>query len=373
MRLIVDVRMINASGIGVYLQNMLKRIIDVRQDWSFILLGNSIDLARFPWVNQPHVTVKAFHSPIYSIREHLWWLWNRPRGDALWVPHYNIPLFYNGEIIATVHDIAHLVLDSYRASFLKTLYARSLFQWVRNRTNGIIFVSNFTKLEFCQKVGTPKKLSWVITEGIDPSWRSPDLIRNAPAIESEGRGNKNDAPPYLVFVGNVKPHKNLRRLLSAFSSIKESIPHKLVLIGKKAGFITGDETIEKEAESLEERIVFTGYVSDEEVRKLVANADALVMPSIYEGFGLPVVEAMACGCPVLASSAASLPEVCGDAAIYFDPFNVSDIADKLLELLLSPEKRGLLRTKGLERSLHYDWDEAAQKTISAIEQAAAKS
>ncbi len=353
MRLIVDARMINASGIGIYLQNVLRRIITSNKDWTFIVLGKPSELASFPWLNTPQISVHPFLAPIYSLQEQWWWLFNRVKGDVLWVPHYNIPLLYSGKLISTVHDLAHIVLDDYRTSFIKRVYASILFHAVRLRANTIIFVSNFTKKEFTTHIGIPACPTYVIHQGVDTAWRL-----SAPA--------QTHLQPYIVYVGNVKPHKNLRRLLAAFESIQSKIPHKLIIIGKKSGFITGDTTVEHDATKLGNRVEFTGHISDDAMRALVTNADLLVMPSYYEGFGLPVIEAMAASCPVLTSSAASLPEVCGDAAAYFDPLNVEDMAGQLLVLLLDNAARNALREKGTQQALRFDWNKTAELTGQAI-------
>jgi glycosyltransferase involved in cell wall biosynthesis len=173
--------------------------------------------------------------------------------------------------------------------------------------------------------------------------------------------------PYLVYVGNIKPYKNLGRLVEAFLKIKDRVPHDLVIAGQSEGLITGEsaEFFER-VRGAGERIHLTGFVPYQELFSLVGHAQALIMPSLYEGFGLPPVEAMAAGVPVAVARAASLPEICGDAALYFDPLNVSDIGDKLVEIVSDLERRTELRAKGLARSRLFSWDACSRITAEAL-------
>jgi glycosyltransferase involved in cell wall biosynthesis len=158
----------------------------------------------------------------------------------------------------------------------------------------------------------------------------------------------------------------LKTLIETFGLIKDDVPHDLVIVGRREGFITGDETVVAEAATLGDRVRFTGYVGDDLLRQYFAHADALVLPSLYEGFGLPPLEAMACRCPVIVSNAASLPEVCGDAALYCDPHDPTDIADKIRQLTNDMNLQDALRQRGLERAKQFTWEKCAQETLAVI-------
>jgi glycosyltransferase involved in cell wall biosynthesis len=201
---------------------------------------------------------------------------------------------------------------------------------------------------------SPDKIK-VVLQGVDPSWFTPA---------------KNPSPrakPFLLYVGNIKPHKNLSRLVDAFGRIKDQIPHDLLLIGQKEGFRTGDQKVEAQSRVLGERIAFTGYLPTERLRDYLAHATALVFPSLYEGFGLPMLEAMACGCAVIASNAASLPEVGGDAALYFEPRLPSEIAAKILEVVQDEALRQSLKKRGLARAREFSWEKTAEETSRVID------
>jgi glycosyltransferase involved in cell wall biosynthesis len=148
--------------------------------------------------------------------------------------------------------------------------------------------------------------------------------------------------------------------------ICDRVPHDLVLVGKKEGFITGDHLVAQEAHRLGGRVKFTGYVDDQQLRQYFAHADAMVFPSLYEGFGLPPLEAMAAGCPVLVSNAGPMPEVCGDAALYCDPRRPEDIAAKLLGLMSDAELQDRLRRQGYERARGFTWDRCVRQTCEVI-------
>ena len=351
--LAVDVRMINHSGIGTYTRNVLSRLIKNKTNWNFILLGDIETIAKFDWSRAANVSTVAFSSPIYGLAAQLWWMGRKVPADILWVPHYNVPVFWGGRLFVTIHDVAHLALPEFRRSLPKRLYAEALLRHVRKRAAGIAFDSAFTRAEFDRLVGAPTGRSSVIPLGVDDAW-----LTTTPGDRAE--------TPYVIFLGNVKPNKNLVRLLEAFGRLVGSIPHELVLVGQQDGFLSGDNAAIEAAALLGDRVRFTGRISDEDVRRYVAGADLLVMPSVYEGFGLPVVEAMACGCPVLAARSSSLPEVGGDAVAYCDPYDVSDIARQIQALLADGAMRASMAERGRVRARSFDWDIVAAATADAI-------
>ncbi|MFQ5349259.1 MAG: glycosyltransferase family 4 protein, partial [Thermoanaerobaculia bacterium] len=209
--------------------------------------------------------------------------------------------------------------------------------------------------EFHRLVGGPRGVEWVVPNGVDPGW-----LETRPAAATER--------PYFICVGNVKPHKNLGRLLEAFAGLARELPHDLVLAGRRRGFLTGDPEVSRRAERLGERVRLTGFLEAAELRRAVAGATALVLPSLYEGFGLPAIEAMACGRPVLAARAGALPEVCADAALYCDPRDPHDIASGLRRLAVDPELASRLAEAGVERARRFSWEATTEAVGDAIRQ-----
>lgn len=355
-RIAIDVRMLTSSGIGTYLQNLLPRVIHSRPQHRFHLLGDPLVLDQMAWSHNDYTSVSRCTAPIYSIAEQVQLARVTPREtDLFWAPHYNIPLRAPGRLMVTVHDLSHVATPEFVRGAHRRLYARFMFAALRRRAGAIIADSHFTAAEFTRLVGTIEPAPYPIHLGISDSWfRVRPTCRPHPA-------------PYLLFVGNVKPHKNLVTLLQAFDTITHTIPHDLVIVGKREGFITGDRAAITWAERLGERVRFTGAIPIEQLEQFMVFADALVLPSLYEGFGLPPLEAMACGCPTIVSTAASLPEVCGDAALYIDPRNPHDIAAKIIQLLDDDELRAELRRKGTTRAASFSWDRCAEQTLVVMD------
>lgn len=355
--LTIDARMIKASGIGAYIKNLVPQIIDKVSNSNVNLLGNYQELKQFDWIINKHVKVMNCDKPVFSIVGQFEIIKKIPKGTSLfWSPNFVIPIFYKGKLLVTVHDVFHLAMPNY---LNKTIYisARVLYNILRYRAEKIICVSRFTAKELTRLTKIPEEKIVVIYNGVDNSCFNIQPKKNP--------HNK----PYLLYVGNVKPHKNLFALLKAFSMLKDRIDHDLVIAGKREGFLTPENNLENAINSydLHKRVHFSGYIEDDLLKQYYAFADALVFPSLYEGFGLPPLEAMACGCPAVVSNAASLPEVCGDAALYFNPYKPEDIADKIFLLLNNDNLRVDLAKKGKEHARQFNWERTAQETFRVIE------
>lgn len=341
---------------GTYLRNVIPGIFAAFSERHFVLIG---DRDEIEWVGIPSdvkVDVVSAASKMYSIAEQFEIPKKIPKETRLYfAPHYNIPLFYSGKMLVTVYDLFHLAMPHLVGGLHKQLYAKIMFGAVRRRADAILTISKFTKDELIRFTGNGRQPIYPIHLGVDESWFDAKL------------GGNPHGKPYLLYVGNIKPHKNLGTLVKAFGTLTEEIPHDLVLLGKKGGFITGDKSSAMEAGKLRGRVYFTGRVEDAMLKQYIANADALVFPSLYEGFGLPPLEAMAAGCPVISSNAASLPEICGDAALYCDPYSPADIAAKIRLLMGDGTLRNELRTKGAARARRFTWESCIQKTCEVMD------
>ncbi|KZB91136.1 hypothetical protein A2U94_12240 [Bacillus sp. VT 712] len=350
--LLVDARMIRSSGIGTYLENILSRIITMEKGFNVTLLGDKEILSEmFPNTDIIHCTCS-----IYSIKEQI--ELNRKitkEYDLFWSPHYNIPVLSSTKILVTVHDFFHLDMPQFVSGIDKKLYSKFMFKILARKANKVITVSEFSKSRALIYLGRKADCKVdVVYNGVSEDW-------------FKFRDKKNFNKPYILYVGNVKPHKNLPSLIKAYETLQVDIKENLVIVGKKEGFITGDDSISEISEKLGNKITFTGYVGDEELKEWVKGAKALIFPSLYEGFGLPPLEAMACGTPVLTSHAASLPEVCEQAAIYFDPYDVEDIAGKIKETLQDEDKLQMLSKKGLEQAAKFTWEKSVEQHLKIIE------
>lgn len=354
MKITIDVRKLHDSGVGTYIQNLIPKVIDLLPAYNFTLLGNCNRLHNYFGVRK-HVTIVDYPTPPYSLREQLDILPLIPKDtDLLWIPFINIPLLYRGKLLVTVYDVNFLALPQF-LNTTQRLYAKTVFTAIRRKAEHVLCISEFSKREFMRLVPGKKDNVSAILLGTAPQWFNPIQSLENP-----------QSHPFFLFVGNVKPHKNLIRLLQAFEKIAPQVPHNLVIVGKKEGFIIGDNQALAYPSALKERILFTGYINDEMLQQYYAHAAALVFPSLYEGFGLPALEAMACSCPVLTSNVTALPEVCGDAALYCDPYSVDDIAEQMLRLVHDTSLRERLIKRGKTRAHSFTYDTCAAKTVDVI-------
>lgn len=358
-RLAIDLRMYRHSGIGRYLRNLLPPLLPLLQAESIRVIAPPTLIADAPWLQKsdpdPRIEVFPTGAPIYSMAEQLLPLRGAFRDTQLvWVPHYNAPLFYRGPLAVTIHDIAPLAMPEILGNSIKRAYARLLIERATAHASAILCDSAFTAAELRRHVATPADKMTVVHLGLDESW---------PATAPPHR--ETDGVPYFLYVGNIKPNKNLTLLLKAFAQVQDRLPHRVVLAGRMRGFGSNDEPTIREAESMGDRVRFTDEIPDSELTSLYAGAAALVMPSLYEGFGLPLLEAMHLGCPVLSSNAASLPEIAADAALYFDPRNAQSLVDCLLRVTDTPLMESL-RTAGRARAAQFSYAQCATQTAAVL-------
>jgi ADP-heptose:LPS heptosyltransferase/glycosyltransferase involved in cell wall biosynthesis len=351
---VVDARMANDGGIGTYLRQLLPRIARSRPEWRFTLLGDPSALSA---MQAEHVSVRACGAPIYGVREQIEVPLQVPAdASVFWAPHYHFPVLLRRScrLVVTVHDVAHLALP--QGSLLKQGYARAMFSQVASRADAILFDSEFSRHEMARFVAS-RGTNAVAPLGVDESWFAADSASSRPLDD-----------PYIVYVGNWKRHKNIPALLRAFGRVRKKIPHRLVLIGRRDG-LNIDKTIDGEMAALGDRVLHVGEIDDAQLRRWVSHADALVTTSLYEGFGLPPLEAMAAGCPTVVSNAGSLPEICGDATLYVDPRDETDIAARIVEVLTDAELRGQLIERGRARARGFTWEQCAATTVGVLERA----
>jgi glycosyltransferase involved in cell wall biosynthesis len=356
-QLCIDLRWIDASGVGMYIKGIMPGVVERLSNVRIVGLGNAARLQEFSWSHAANVSLIDCNPARYSLAEQLRLPLAIPaRTDLFFSPYYTIPLLYRGRLAVTVHDMSHLVVAEIVENPKKRLYAQAMFRALRRRASLIFTVSDFSKSELLRLTNGVREDNVVPTHlGISPEWyEAPQL----PQIRTR---------PYFVCVGNIKPYKNIGRLVEAFLQIQGKVLHDLVIIGQSEGLITGESgEFFALVRGAGERVHLTGFVSHKELLSLVAHASALIMPSLYEGFGLPPVEAMAAGVPAAVARAASLPEICGDAALYFDPLRIEEIAEQLLLLATSPSVRERLTQKGIERSRQYTWEACSSQTAAAL-------
>jgi glycosyltransferase involved in cell wall biosynthesis len=348
----LDARMVRASGIGTYLRGLLAGIHqEAPTDMAFTLLGNPSFLSPGPWA------VKPVRSGIYSLREQLEIpLAVRGVKSALFhAPHYNVPLALASHSVVTVHDLIHLRFPQYLRSPVARAYAKFYFHHVVPRARKVLTVSENTRRDLIELIHLPPE-QIVVT----PLAASRDF-RPLPQSQVRTVLDKHHWPAqYLLYVGNIKESKNVAFLLDGYRVLKEKRPDipPLVLVGR--GFISGFDQVVARTPGVR-------WMQECEpglLPFLYAGAMLFIFPSLYEGFGLPPLEAMACGTPVLCSNRASLPEVVGEAAMLFDPEELDDLIHTMEQALERADLRAELSRKGLRRAQDFSWSALARKTLS---------
>lgn len=270
--------------------------------------------------------------------------------------------------VVTIHDSAYKRrADSLRREWVERL-ARQIPEAVR-RADLVIAVSHFARRDLEEMLGVPGEKIRVIYHGAHPLFFRAG---EAPIEESAPVRNRYGiSSPYILYVGVLQPSKNIEGLLEAYARLKASlrIPHRLVIVGAK-GWLYEEIFVKTQALHLEEHVHFAGEVGDvADLAAVYRGADLFVLPSFYESFGIPVIEAMACGTPVVAARACSLPEVVGEAGVLVDPHSPADIAGGMGRLLADEELRNYMIAKGYERARGFTWEEAARQTIDVYREA----
>ncbi|MBU7015577.1 MAG: glycosyltransferase family 4 protein [Theionarchaea archaeon] len=265
--------------------------------------------------------------------------------------------------VVTVHDLILYLFPHYGGILHRARY-RMLLPWTAKTADRIIAVSQSTKRDLVTLVGVPQYKITVIYPGVGPEFSPCD-----PRAVREIREKYHLECPFILYTGTLSPHKNVSTLVASFRKLKDSgMPHSLVLTGAKGWrYHSVIETIERL--HMEKNVILTGYIPSEDLPAVYSAADVYVYPSLYEGFGLPVVEAMACGCPVVASTGSSLPEVVGDAGILVTP-TVDELTASIQEVLKDESLRDELSRKGLERASKFTWKKTAAETKNVYEELA---
>jgi glycosyltransferase involved in cell wall biosynthesis len=293
----------------------------------------------------------------------------RARIDLLHSPYWTNPLWSPWPTVVTVHDVIQLVLPEYQMLARQRVYFGLVTRTLR-RATAIVTVSECSRQDLIRTVGVPQERVFVVENAIPASLQPvTDGERLAAVRARYGLGER-----FILYLGANDLRKNLNRLIRAYAALPPALrdAHQLVVAGRQWPHdhpLYPDPRLVVSELGLQDRVVFTGGVPEEEKATLLSAATVFAFPSLYEGFGLPVLEAMACGTPVLTASTSSLPEVAGDAALMVDPASVTEISEGLAALLESPERRKALAERGIERASRYRWSDVAERTVQVYERA----
>jgi glycosyltransferase involved in cell wall biosynthesis len=286
--------------------------------------------------------------------------------DLLHALHYTMPLAYPGRCVVTFHDMTFFLYPQLH-TLSKRYFFRLFIHLSARRATALIADSESTRQDAIRLAGVPPHKITTVLLGVTEDFRpEPDPARRQ-AIRQ-----KYDLPPrFALFVGLMEPRKNLPTLLRAYARIAAQAPdHRLVIVGRK-GWMYTEALRLVESLGLGARVHFTGYVAQEDLPLVYNLADVFVYPSFYEGFGLPVLEAMACGTPVITTNVSSMPEIAGEAGVLLPPGDDRQLAQALLDLLRDPARRRQLSEAGLQRAAAFTWDRTAAETLTVYRQALA--
>lgn len=358
----IDARMSRHGGIGTYLRHLIPALA------ASGTLEHGCVLGAPSGAIAPHARLchQPYPAPIYSVAEQLW-LPPNPHRAALWhAPHFNIPLRWRGPLVVTVHDLIHLKRPRDTRSRFAPLYARAMLGQVARRARAVIAPSEATKRDLCAWTRIRADRVTVIPHGVPIATNDPtDKLATTRILQRYGL-----QPPFVLWVSAIRPHKNPLMALRAFAQlrIKQHIPHHLVMVGQRPQWYS-DPLREARRLGLEESVQWVGAVRPGELPAFYQSAAVLVMPSYEEGFGFPVLEAMAAGCPVLVSSAGSLPELVGNSGVTIHPDDIDGWVNHLYNVVSNEELRRTLQAGGRERARQFSWERSAAQHLQIYESA----
>jgi glycosyltransferase involved in cell wall biosynthesis len=371
------------KGLGRYTQEVVDNVIKIDEDNEYVIFLGKENFDEFECDNKRikkilipvrwYTLAEQILMPFYIFRAHV---------GLMHFPHFNVPLFCPKKFVITIHDLILTKFPTTRATTLGPLlyklknffYKLTIWAGVK-RAKKVIAVSKFTKDDIVRHFKIKPEKIEVIYEGVANLAKGRDSLFAAKLETEETLSGYNIKDPFLLYVGNAYPHKNLEGLIDVFLElIKNNSDSRLVLVGKEDYFYkrikeyAEAKNLWKENDLENSKVIFPGYVPDAKLEILFKRARVYVFPSFYEGFGLPPLEAMAKGCPVVSSNKTCLPEVLGDAAIYFNPGDREEMKSQIEKVISDENLRQELIKKGLEQVKKYSWWEAARETLKVYKE-----
>jgi glycosyltransferase involved in cell wall biosynthesis len=368
MRVAIDIRRAGDYGLGTYIRNIVNQLARIDDDSHYLLIGERKHVAEFDELPGNFELLEYAHQPgTFRTHLHLPWLLRQRRVEILHMPWFYAPAIVPSRLLITVHDLSDVLAPPVGASppvqTGRLFFARRAL----NRADHIFAVSHASKRDLARFFHIRESKISVVYDAVDERFLTEPLPADADRILERHAVNS----PYVLYAGNIRPQKNLPRLIEAFAVAKAELrgnPEfdqlKLLVIG---------EALNRHADlrravvraRVREDVRFLGFVPRPVLRVFYSRASAFLFPSLYEGFGLPPLEAMAHGTPVLTSNVSSLPEVFQEAALLVNPENVFDIARGIRQILTENALRQTLRRRGYERARMYSWEHAARLVHTA--------
>lgn len=363
MRIAFDIRKLNEFGVGTYIRNLVQNLAELDHEDQFFLVCHERDREELS-----HLPGNFLFLPDHTNDSSLWndlylpYALRKNQIQLLHTPHYQAPRFLRCKSVITVHDCVHILFPNYAPSKNAYERARKATKRTIRSCSHIFAVSEATQRDLIRLFSVPAEKITVVYNAIDER-----VVRDV-TLEEQRRvlERYQIQDPFLLYAGNIKPHKNIARIIEAFSVLKSELKDdsrwkslKLMIIGdelSKHQFLR--RTVIRSG--VQHEVRFLGFVPYDTLKVFYRSAEIFVFPSLYEGFGLPPLEAMANGTPVLTSNVSSLPEILGDAALMVNPENVFEISKGLKHLLFDSHLRAGLVGKGYQQVRLYSWKIAAK-------------
>lgn len=371
MRIAIDARKLHDFGIGTYVQNLLRQLARLDGKHEYVIFCVKSDEQVLADLG-PQFRIVIDNSQPYSLLEQL----SIParlaqeRVDLFHSPHYVLPPLVPCKSVVTIHDCIHLMFPQYLPGRLAYGYAKTFMWWAAHRSARVLTVSDASKRDILRYFDIPADKVTVIHNGLDGRMSVPPPEADVHRVRERFQLQEQ----FILYAGNVKPHKNVERLIDAFHLLHSNgFEHlKLLIVGND---ISKYATLRRAIHShnLHKYVRFLGFVPDTTLAILYRLASVFVFPSLYEGFGFPPLEAMASGTPVVTSNLSSLPEVVGSAAVLVDPYDARSIADGIRSVLTDERLRQDLHVRGLEQVRKYSWETAARETLAIYDEVARES
>lgn len=361
----IDIRRTGDFGVGTYIRNLVTAMARVGPREQYVLIGRRGQFENLGDLG-PAFESCVYPRPYDAWQSHIGFdpLIRRLGLDILHIPHRWTPYRLSCPYVVTLHDMNNILFPG-QASAAKQSLQRHLLVHGLSRASRVIAVSEATKRDAVKLLGLRADLFDVVPAAVDPRVAEPVPEQERERILSRYQ----ISDPFVLYAGRIQEHKNLPRLIEAFAVVKSELEKDpryerlgLILIGDEITALPEVRHAVLRAR-IQPSVRFLGFVPLETLRVFYATASAFLFPSLYEGFGLPPLEAMAHGTPVVASNVSSMPEVLGDAAMLVNPKNVFDIARGLREVLVDDALREELRVRGRRRTLSYSWDESARRVL----------
>lgn len=349
-------------GIGIYNYNLVINLAKIDTNNRYILYSDKpLDFG----IDNKNFQIKVFQYPkfLWHFRVLLDIIFNQV--DIYHTSSMIIPSFLRDRCSVFFPDITNFLFPQYHT--LKLKIARIFFKKAIKNSKIIFTISLNSKKDIVSFFNTSESKIMAIYLAASEKFKRIENKSELKSIKSK----YNLPDKFILFVGSIEPRKNLTGLIKAFQKIKTKIEHKLVIVGGK-GWLNSEIYKMIKKEKLQDDIIFTGYVSEEDLVAIYNLADLFVYPSFYEGFGIPVLEAMSCGCPVITSNTSSLPEVCGDAGIMVDPYNVDQLAQMMLKAIQDVRLHTQMVMKGFQQVKNFSWQETASQTLLLLEKIVVK-